>query len=302
MKRVLSKEESLLHARTRAKVMRRIFKEKFEGDVSTLPTRDEIEKQASEEADAEVFFDMKKKFLLTVIDFPDPVLREIHDFSGEQQKEKFIREISLEALNIEREVHEEAAQMLEKSVKDLATKFTEENIDVLREKLEEPIRQMVLQRDTVWSSEGVEIDPPESLRRLVEFNETLTRQIFEPAMALVLHNQWPDFGFTVTIFRYSSNIVLDISATQKLPPNSPTSSVGTSVLTPSPTRSDRYRTPVQADSNHSARYSETPENHGFIPCGRCCFCQYKRQRESSDVDISPPIKRQKLQTDSTKGD
>ena len=124
MKRVLSKEESLLHARTRAKVMRRIFKEKLEVDLSTLPTRDEIEKQASEQADAEVYFHMRKKFFLTVIDFPEPVLRDIHDFSGDKQGEKFIREISLEALNIEREVHEEAAQMLEKSVKDLATKVT----------------------------------------------------------------------------------------------------------------------------------------------------------------------------------
>ena len=159
---------------------------------------------------------------------------------------------------------------------------------------------MVLQRDTVWSSEGIEIDPPESLHRLVEFNETLTRQIFEPAMALVLHNQWPDFGFTVTIFRYNSKSILDISATQKLPPHSPTSSVGTSVLTPSPTRSDRYRTPVQGGSNYSVRHSETPEHSGFIPCGRCCFCQYKRHYESSDIDISPPTKRQKLQNDSMK--
>lgn len=201
--RILSFDHSLLHAQVRANALRRLLKTHLEGDLSKLPTRAEIDGKASKEADDAVRFEIRKEiFEEAREDFPEPVVREIHDILGPDLNDPFMPEVTWEAGLLEKEVHDEIEHLVAKSVETLAKKVGENNISSLRVEMQKAIRNMAASGATF--SESIDITSPSELDRLMHFNKPMTKKIFEPAMAKVLEAQWRDFNFTVRVYLFGA--------------------------------------------------------------------------------------------------
>lgn len=123
--RILSLDHSILYAEVRANALRRLLKLHLEGDLSKLPTHEEIDSKASKEADDEVRFEIRKDIFEDArIDFPESVIRKIHESLGPDPTDPFIPEVIWEAGLLEMKVHKEIEDLIDKPIQNLAKRVS----------------------------------------------------------------------------------------------------------------------------------------------------------------------------------
>lgn len=216
--RILSVDHSLLHAQVRAKALRRLLKSHLKGDLSKLPSKTQIDAEATIEADDAVLFEIRKEIFEEALeDFPVPVVRTVHDILGPDPSDPFIPEVTWEAGLLEKEVHDEVEAIIKESVKALAEKVAKNNISFLRVEMQKAIRNMAASGDDY--SEGIDLQTPTELERLMRFNKPMTKKIFEPAMGAILDKQWADFSFDVRIYMWGYRSGITLSVNFRVKPN-----------------------------------------------------------------------------------